>query len=91
MSFTQSIAINPSVVVYDDRGSAWLRKGDAARALADFEAALKISPRRASSLYGRGLARRAGGDVKGADADIADAIRLQPNVATTMPLLATKP
>ena len=72
--------------------AAGIRSGldpaEADRALADFDAALKLNPRCASSLYGRGVAKRAKGDRRGADADIAEAMRLQPDVAQTMPLIA---
>jgi len=63
-------------------------QGDADKALADFEAGLILNLRRPSSLYGRGLAKRAKGDARGADADVAEAMRLQPGVAETMPLIA---
>jgi Flp pilus assembly protein TadD len=77
-------------VAFEDRGATWLRTGDAVRALADFETALTISPRRASALYGRGLAKRARGDAAGGDADVNEAIRLMPDVAASLPLLSIR-
>jgi len=43
----------------DARGLVYLRMGQADQAIADFNAALKLDPKRASSLYGRAVAMRA--------------------------------
>jgi hypothetical protein len=51
--------------------------GDLPSAIADFDAALKAEPAMASSLYGRGLAKRRRGDDAGGEADIAAARRAQ--------------
>ena len=56
-----------------------LRRHDAA--IADYDVALKLNPKLAGSLYGRGLAKRRTGDAAGAEADIAAATALQANVA----------
>jgi hypothetical protein len=42
-------------------------------AIADYDAALKLNPKMAASLYGRGLAKQKNGDQAGGDADIAAA------------------
>ena len=46
----------------DIRGLLHLKMGDLPSAIADFDAALKAEPAMASSLYGRGLAKRRRGD-----------------------------
>jgi hypothetical protein len=66
---------------YSRRAAAYHRKAEDKRALADFEAALRIEPNFAYALYGRGLARQAAGDTPGGDADIAAAQRMQPDIA----------
>ncbi|MDF3072506.1 MAG: Peptidase [Alphaproteobacteria bacterium] len=50
-------------------------------ALADFEAALKIDPKLAYPLYGRGMVRLRQGDVARGNADIAAATKAQPDIA----------
>jgi tetratricopeptide (TPR) repeat protein len=67
--------------VLADRGDIYLRLGRYPAAIADFDAALRISPQYAAALYGRGLTKRALGDAAGADADIAAAQRIDPDVA----------
>jgi hypothetical protein len=42
---------------------------------------LKINPRRAGPLYGRGLAKRKNGDQAGGDADIAAARAIRADIA----------
>ncbi len=50
-----------------------------AAALADYNAALALNPSKASSLYGRGIARQILGDAA-ADADLAAAKAMQPGI-----------
>jgi Aspartyl protease len=66
---------------YSRRAAAYHRKAENAKALADFESALRIEPNFAYALYGRGLTRRAAGDAAGGAADIAAAQRMQPDIA----------
>jgi len=42
-----------------------------------------IDPKAPTSLFGRGLAEQMSGDSKAADADIAGAKKLQPDIADT--------
>ena len=49
-------------------------------AIADFSSALRLDPKLASSLYGRGLAKRKKGDSSGGDADVAAATGIDPNI-----------
>ncbi len=57
------------------------RHGELDRAVADDNAALKINPKLAGSLYGRGIIKQKKGGAVGADADMAAARALRPNVA----------
>jgi hypothetical protein len=56
----------------DRRGFLYLRLGRLDEAIADCDAALKINPKLAGSIYGRGPSKRKKGDQGGGDADIAD-------------------
>src|SRR6202035_1393219 len=49
-----------------------------ARAIADYDAAIKANPKEAYSYQNRGSAKQALGDLDGALADINEAIRLNP-------------
>ncbi|MDE2356625.1 MAG: aspartyl protease family protein, partial [Alphaproteobacteria bacterium] len=69
---------NPSLL--DSRGWLRLKTGDAAGALRDFEAALAIKPKLASSLYGRSLLERRGGAIAQADIDLAAANKEAPKL-----------
>jgi parallel beta-helix repeat protein len=43
-NFTEAIRLNPDASAYYNRGIAYMAKGDNARAIADLEAALRLSP-----------------------------------------------
>ncbi len=49
-------------------------------AIDDFSSALRIDPKLASALYGRGLAKLKNGDVAGSDADISAAKTIQAGI-----------
>jgi hypothetical protein len=53
-------------------------------AIADYDAALRIEPKKAISLYGRGTAKRLKGDTAGSEADFAAAQAIKTNVADEM-------
>jgi hypothetical protein len=53
------------------RGFVYLRLDRLDEAIADYDAALKLNPKMAGPLYGRGIARQKKGDQAGGDADIA--------------------
>jgi hypothetical protein len=55
--------------------------GQASNAIADYDAALKIDPRHASSLYGRGIAKLRVGNAAGGNGDIAAAKGIHPGIA----------
>jgi hypothetical protein len=50
-------------------------------AIADFDSALRLDPKLASALYGRGFAKLKRGDLAGGNADIAAAETLEQNIA----------
>lgn len=63
------------------RGFVYLKLGRLDDSIADFDAALRIDPRRALSLYGRGVAKQRKGDASEANADIAAATALKSDIA----------
>jgi hypothetical protein len=50
------------------------------KAIADYDAALQLDAKRATALYGRGLAKAKKGDASG-EADIAAAKAIKPDIA----------
>jgi tetratricopeptide (TPR) repeat protein len=58
-----------------------LRAGKYDDAIADYNAALEIDPKRAASLYGRGSAKLRKGDYEAGNADIAAARVMRPNIS----------
>jgi predicted aspartyl protease/Flp pilus assembly protein TadD len=66
--------------LYSDRGMILLRRGDYRGALADFDAELKIAPKNARALYGRGVAKTRVNKRAEGDEDIAAAETLAPNI-----------
>jgi tetratricopeptide (TPR) repeat protein len=70
-------AINP----LDTRGFVHFRRGEFDLALADYDAALRLFPRSASTLYMRGLVKQRAGDPAAGAADIKRALKLDPRIA----------
>ncbi len=64
----------------DSRGFVKLKIGLPSSAIADYDAALQIK-KQASSLYGRGIAKKQTGDTAAGDSDIAAAKALDPVIA----------
>ncbi|MGH6834339.1 MAG: caspase family protein [Methylocella sp.] len=64
----------------DSRGFVKLKIGEPSSAIVDYDAALHIK-KQASSLYGRGIAKKQTGDTAGADNDIAAAKAIDPAIA----------
>ena len=62
--------VNARGVVYADH------KGDAARAIEDYSAALRLNPEYGVAYYNRGLLRHRRGDLAAALADLTEAVRL---------------
>ena len=65
---------------HDSRGLAYLKMGQPDAAINDFNSALRVDPKLASALYGRGLARLKNGDKAGGDADISAARTIQAGI-----------
>jgi len=87
-----AVAKQPGVSAFQDsRGFVLLRLGRYDESIASYDAALKASPERSVSLYGRGVARHLKGDLAGGDADMKAALRLDGHVATTYANYGVKP
>jgi tetratricopeptide (TPR) repeat protein len=69
---------------YDSLGYVHLRMKAWDKAIADYNKALDSRSDLTTSLYGRGVARRARGDIAGGNADIAAATRDEPDIANIM-------
>lgn len=67
--------------VADSRGLVFLRLGDYAKSIADYDAAIAIVPKKAWSWYGRGIDKLRQHQTAAADADIAQAKSLSPTIA----------
>lgn len=65
---------------FDSRGFVYLKGGQFAQAIADYDAALRLDPNLANSLYGRALAKRHYGDLQGADRDRDAAMKINPDL-----------
>jgi tetratricopeptide (TPR) repeat protein len=67
--------------VADSRGLVFLRMGDYDRSIADYDASLKLNPKNAWSLYGRGVDKLRKQKTSAGEADIAQATTIWPQVA----------
>ena len=67
------------------------RLGDYDRSISGYDAALKIRPKTAWTLYGRGLAKLKKNDRSGGEADIAEAVAIAPGVAETYKKMGLSP
>ncbi len=67
--------------VRDTRGFTYLKLGDDALALNEYNIALEKDLNRATALFGRGLAKIRTGDIAGGEADQAAARRINPKIA----------
>ena len=86
----QALKLLPlNLEVRDTRGFIYLKLGDPALALNEYNAALTIDPNRALSLYGRGLARIRTGDAAG-KGDQAAALTINPEVADDFSIYGLK-
>jgi len=66
-------------LAYRSRGTAYARKGDYNRAIADFDQAIQISPKDISAHIGRGTAYMEKSDIAHAVADFETAVRIEPH------------
>ena len=86
----QALKLLPlNLEVRDTRGFVFLKLGDPALALNEYNAALTIDPNRALSLYGRGLARIRMGDAAG-KGDQQAALTINPEVANDFAIYGLK-
>ena len=69
-----------NAATYDSRGLIYLKLGRPGAAIDDYSAALRLAPKLASALYGRGLAKLKQGDAAGGDTDISAAKTIQGNI-----------
>jgi tetratricopeptide (TPR) repeat protein len=67
--------------VRDTRGFVNLKLGKVDDAIKDYDAALKLDPKLAGALYGRGLARIKKGDRNGGNADISASRAIKSDIA----------
>jgi tetratricopeptide (TPR) repeat protein len=70
-----------NVVFLETRGFLLLRLAQYDKAIADYDAALRIAPFQPMALYGRGVCERREGKAQQADADIRAATALSYRVA----------
>lgn len=76
---------------YDTLGLAHLKMGKWHAAIQDYNMALSARPDFTLSLYGRGMAKRAIGDIAGGNADITAAKQGEPDIANIMASMGIKP
>jgi tetratricopeptide (TPR) repeat protein len=67
--------------ILDSRGLVRLRLGDYGKAIADYDASLKLKPKNAWSLYGRGIAKIRSHHATEGEGDIAEAVVIAPGIA----------
>src|ERR1700722_355471 len=73
---------NPSYGhLLENRGLLELRQANNDKAIADFDAALKIMPKSATALYGRGVAKVRKNKTAEGEADMAEAVKIAPHIA----------
>ena len=65
---------------YSNRGRAYSAKKDYNHAIADYNDAIRLDPKHADGYYGRSLVNRSKGDMAAADADLAAARAINPNI-----------
>ena len=67
-------------IAFYNRALAYESKDDYVRAIADYDEAIRLNPNDADALLYRGLDKQRIGDKAGAEADIAAAERINPNI-----------
>jgi tetratricopeptide (TPR) repeat protein len=71
-------------IAFQNRGAAYIAKGDPDRAIQDYDRAIGLDPNYANAFNGRGVAYQAKGDNVRAIADYGRAIRLDPGNANAL-------
>jgi len=78
-----TVRLEPNTAAtFDSRGVAYLKLGQWAAAIADYDAALRLNPKLPTALYGRGFARTKMGDLTRGKSDVAAAKSVDKNVVT---------
>ena len=72
------------------RGFTYLKMGSLDDAVADYDAVIRVEPKAAMPLFGRGVAKRLKGDAAGSEADIAAARAIKPNAEDEWRLFGLK-
>ncbi len=67
------------------------RLGDYDKSIGEYDAAVKIRPKNAWTLYGRGLAKLKKNDRSGGEADLAEAVSIAPAVAEAYQRMGLSP
>jgi tetratricopeptide (TPR) repeat protein len=84
----EALELQPNDEDYlDSRGFTYLKLAQLDNAIADYTAALKLNPRKATSLYGRGIAELRKGDTAKGNDDVAAAKAIQADIAETIAAL----
>jgi tetratricopeptide (TPR) repeat protein len=78
----KALSVQPNAETYDSRGLTYLKLGEYNLAIKDYSSALRLEPKLASAIYGRGLAKLKKGDKTGGQADIAAAKALKESIVT---------
>jgi tetratricopeptide (TPR) repeat protein len=67
--------------LFENRGLLELRQANYEKAISDFDAALKTMPKNAFALYGRGVAKIRKNKTAEGETDMAEAVKIAPNIA----------
>lgn len=68
------------VFTFSNRGVAYYERGEYDRAIQNYDQAIKLNPNHAGAYYNRSLAKKQKGDQAGAEADLAAARKINPNI-----------
>jgi tetratricopeptide (TPR) repeat protein len=66
--------------IFDSRAMTYMKMGLFDPAINDYDSALRLAPKLASALYGRGLAKRKKGDKLSSEADMSAAKKIQAKI-----------
>ena len=78
------------ILTLNFRGFTHLKLGELSHSVEDFDAALKVDPKSAVSLYGRGLAKQKKGDAPGGNEDMEVARMIRSNIAEEIAVYGVK-